>query len=80
MTNLGLSSLSSVQLSGQFGPHLTSLIWLTISAVLMYAGPATIAVIYLLLYDRSTIEVQSTDTADENQTAVDHGDDFRKAA
>jgi hypothetical protein len=56
MTNLGLSSLSSVQLVGQFGNHLTPLIWLTITAVLMYVGPATVSVIYLLIYDRTRID------------------------
>jgi hypothetical protein len=61
MADLGLSSLSSVQLAGQYGPHLTALIWLTISAVIMYVGPATFSLIYLLLRDRSEIRALSAE-------------------
>jgi hypothetical protein len=51
MNNLGLGSLSDIQVVGHFGNHLTALIWLTLTAALMYAGPATYSLIYLLIYD-----------------------------
>jgi hypothetical protein len=53
MNDLGLSSLASVHVIGQYGSHLTALIWLTITATLMYVGPATYSLIYLLLFDRN---------------------------
>jgi hypothetical protein len=70
MGDLGLSSLSSVQLAGQYGQHLTALIWLTVSAALMYVGPATVSFIYLLLYDRSeigTVSVEAPLSSDEEK-------------
>jgi hypothetical protein len=53
MTDLGLGSLSNVQVVGQFGSHYTALIWMTIAAILMYAGPATVSLVYLLFQDRA---------------------------
>jgi hypothetical protein len=52
MSDLGLSSLASVHVVGQYGGHLTALVWLTITATLMYVGPATYSLIYLLFFDR----------------------------
>jgi hypothetical protein len=52
MNDLGLGSLASVHVVGQYGTHLTALIWLTITATLMYVGPATYSLIYLLFFNR----------------------------
>jgi hypothetical protein len=70
MDHLGLSSLSSVHIVGNFGTHYTALIWLTIVTTVMYAGPATVSLFYLLIQDRSQagalpIEKSSVSPSDE---------------
>jgi hypothetical protein len=68
MNDLGLSSLASVQVVGEYGRHLNALVWLTITATLMYVGPATFSFIYLLFFNRnetaSTSNVVALDTKD----------------
>ena len=77
MNDLGLSSLASVHVIGQYGNNLTPLVWLTITATLMYVGPATYSLIYLLLSDRNetagvsnVVELDTKDVSIEQNKAA----------
>jgi hypothetical protein len=69
-----LNALTNLHQLGQYGNHLNALVWLAITATLMYVGPATYSLIYLLLYDRpqageeSIVDIQE-EQAEERKAA-----------